>query len=289
MATVKTKPKCKAGTACGFACISGKKQCSERIKALDAAELLKRTGVLAEADSKPEEVEPYEVVRKLGAGAFGTVELTDRGSVVKTMNLPKTWTTGPETAAKEYEGLQLMHKLGIGPKPIAITYGPGKIIKLEMSTVTGSTLKDKLESEDSDEAKAKAFGQSIRTIFKLHSEGYTHGDFHGGNAMLDDKGAQLIDAGMLRKVGEPSGEVYFGGKLKDSPQSSGYKDIAKLFKTLANSFPPAEKLYDDLTDSLDKSGAFAQYKAIRKDKARHAEAEQYLHSEYLKTMKSLGY
>jgi hypothetical protein len=50
----KTKPKCIKGTACGYSCISSKRNCSDRIKANDAAELLASVQAKPKAKSEPD-------------------------------------------------------------------------------------------------------------------------------------------------------------------------------------------------------------------------------------------
>ena len=60
-----SKPNCVKGTACGYACISGKKQCSERINSRDAAELLRQTGALVKdsASNTPKVTDPTKAMQ----------------------------------------------------------------------------------------------------------------------------------------------------------------------------------------------------------------------------------
>ena len=66
----KSKPKCIKGTACGYACISGRKQCSERIKARDAAELLRQTGTVV--DTMPAKPKPTNGLSDVVSGPEAT-------------------------------------------------------------------------------------------------------------------------------------------------------------------------------------------------------------------------
>lgn len=274
--TSKRKPTCVKGTACGYTCISGKKQCSERIKARNAAELLKATEAVPEAVTD-ETVKPYEEVKILGQGAYGEAVLTDRGTVVKRIREDSdTDSDDPVADAKrEYEMLKVFDQLGIGPEAIGFDKQWGDI---EMSLVKGDTF-EKEYKYASDEDKETLANSAFQAITRLHKAGYSHNDFHPGNVMFDkDLNVTVIDPGFTGRVGEVANEY---GSFK-----SGFYDIAKMFRSLGS---PADKYYDEIIDKLDKSGVMDKYKTMRDASSYEDDqltakgnAEKYLHKEYLK-------
>jgi hypothetical protein len=183
------KPKCTAGTPCGFTCISSKKVCSAKVQQRTAQALLAATGV----QSAPPKIAAYSAVRTLGEGDFGKAELTDRGTVVKTAKPESGLTEGDMLS--EYNALKLFSKLGIGPAPIGLDG-----LKLEMGLVQGKTFDD---SQPSEEDKMSA----ARQLLKLHKASYLHNDVHNGNLIKPASGGEvlLIDAGMSKAAGHPDG------------------------------------------------------------------------------------
>ena len=270
----KRKPNCVKGTACGYACISGTKQCSERIRAFDAAELLKSTGAATVKIDDKSSVAPYEDVKILGSGAYGEAVLTERGTVVKRIKEDSdTDSDDPVADAKhEYEMLKVFDNLGIGPKAIGFDSQYGEI---EMGLVKGDTF-DTEYRYASDKDKVTLAANAFKAITKLHKAGYSHNDFHPGNVMFDsDLKVTVIDPGFAGKVGDAHSSGYYVNK-------SGFFDIAKMFRSLGR---PADKYYDDLMGKLDESGVMVKYKSMRdsaKSLADKGDAEKYLHGEYLK-------
>jgi tRNA A-37 threonylcarbamoyl transferase component Bud32 len=210
-----------------------------------------------------------------------------------------------DSLRNEYNALQVMHGLGIGPKPLGLDLARSKI---EMELVDGRTVQDllgKQNKDTSDADKTAMLYKAVDVAVKLHEAGYSHNDLHEGNVMIDGTGnAKLIDGGMVTKVG--SGLAY-GREV-----SNGFKDLSRLIKPLSH-IPAAEKLYDDLLDDLDSSGALSKFKQMRdikdlmgddfsdefddfdgmnKDVAakvakRRNDSELYLHGEYLKSIRKI--
>ncbi len=281
--TARTKPKCFKGTACGYTCINGKYICSSKILKRDADALVNSVTKTTTAKTEPPNIEPWEEVQMLGQGEFGEAVLTDRGTVVK---LIKGEADDPVAESRrEYDMMVVMDDLGIGPKALGFDSKTGDI---EMSYVKGDTFETEYKYA-SDLDKVALATKAYEAITKLHKAGYTHNDFHSGNAMFDkDLNVTIIDAGMAGKVGEPFS--------KYQPYKSGFSDVAMLFRNLGR---PADKYYDNLVDKLDESGALAIYKTMRDtahrsptDPSQDADlatvvkqrgaAEKYLHTEYLK-------
>lgn len=152
---------------------------------------------------------PYKKVKKLGSGAYGTVILTDRGTVIKLAN--GALSTKLEDAQNEFAGLKQFEKLGIGPKAIGID---GKTIEMEL--IKGKTLFD-IQKEGASPEQHQANQMKVsKALLELHKSGWIHGDAHHKNLLIDSNGkAKLIDAGYAEKVpGLSSWE-------------SGYSDIVR--------------------------------------------------------------
>ena len=152
---------------------------------------------------------PYKKVKKLGSGAYGTVILTDRGTVIKLANVALS--TKLEDAQNEFAGLKQFEKLGIGPKAIGID---GKTIEMEL--IKGKTLFD-IQKEGASPEQHQANQMKVsKALLELHRSGWVHGDAHHKNLLIDSGGkAKIIDAGYAEKV--PG----------QSSSASGYSDIVR--------------------------------------------------------------
>lgn len=234
----------------------------------------------------------FKVEKELGEGAFGRTELTDRGTVVKTLGKLDDFLELPvdyESMLKaEYDGLKKMHELGIGPEPLGLNIANRQI---EMSLAKGISLDDAYGKYDEDFTDA-AMEATAKQLVKLHKAGWSHNDIHIGNAMVDETGkVTLIDAGFAKKVGDATTVL-----LDDSEVSiakSGYHDLKYLGLSKETS-----GIFKDVYESLTNNGAlddFAMqignlYKvrlADREEVARQAHVK--LHEEYLKVLDKLGY
>lgn len=155
---------------------------------------------------------PYKKVKRLGKGAFGTVILTDRGTVIKLAD--GAMSAKLSAAQNEFEGLKQFEKLGIGPKAIGID---GKTIEMEM--IKGKTLFDlKKEGASPEEHQANQM-KVAKALLKLHKSGWVHGDAHHKNLLIDSEGnAKIIDAGYAEKV---------PGRFSST---SGYTDIVRALE-----------------------------------------------------------
>lgn len=269
MAKRTQKPKCASGTPCGYTCISGKRQCSSKIQKRDADALLTATGVSSSASqglaSQVQEVKPYKVAAVLGNGAFGQAVLTDRGTVVKTVNgdgidMP----TSQESLQAEFKALGIMHKLGVGPEPLGIS----KDI-IEMSVIKGRPLIDELQDTEFAKASQEDAMQVAKALVKMHKVGLVHNDMHAGNAIKADDGSiKLIDAGLARMAGDNDG-------------SHGLADIARVLEgrpELASLYKALEKDEAEYFDSLDKAYKMADFSS--RTRARGAAKLAY-HNAYL--------
>lgn len=257
MPQTKRKPTCVKGTACGYACISGKKQCSERIKARDAAELLRQTGVTG-AKQGAAGIPPYKVKQKIGEGSFGRADLTDRDTIVKTAFEYMAIT--PDMVKREFEAVKLMHSLGIGPEAKSLDADK---LSFEMSFVKGKTFSE-IDLTDGDRMAAAV------AVLKLHKAGYVHNDLHDGNVIKSDDGSiKLIDGGQVMKAGDIDGHH---GWFDTVSLLSGHPVQQKLLSELAQ--PEAEY----------KSEIMAAQKmpfGDARDK-RRSDAKLKYHQEYLK-------
>ena len=285
--TARTKPKCGKGTACGFTCISGKYVCSSKILKRDADALVNSV-TKAEVIADPPGIEPWEEVQVLGQGEFGWAVLTDRGTVVKYIKDEADIGSDDPVAEsrREYDMMVVMDDLGIGPKALGFDSKTGDI---EMSRVDGETFEIGYKYALSDTAKSTLITNAYESITKLHKAGYSHNDFHSGNALFDkDLNVTIIDAGMAGKPGEPYS--------KYQPYRSGFHDItmfSKYFGALASTY------IKPLNDKLEASGVLDKYKEMRDTAHRsptdpsqdadlatvvkqRGDAEKYLHTEYLK-------
>jgi predicted Ser/Thr protein kinase len=242
-----------------------------------------KESIAAKADAKKSNpINPYKSTKTLGEGMFGKAVLTDRGTVVKKFyggNIPGTkierFTT--ETIAREMEGLRVMHRLGIGPRPIGIDQG-----KIEMEHVEGIQIGKMIDGPEKEEATSKA----IDALITLHRSGHTHNDAHDYNVIYKtDKTISLIDGGELLKIGE----------FKDEPGSvvryarSGYHDINSI---IVGEGPPPQKWVsiDNMMEA--KGGPLDKFRAAMKkatNTASNAAAHRDLHDEYLKVLDTLKY
>lgn len=179
------------------------------------------------ADTVKSVVSDIEGATVLGKGQSGTAYLTSKQTVVKTVN---KGLKAPLVAdvEKEARGIKAIADLGLGPKLIAYDTGTGSI---ETERANGSILYDVIK-------RPGVLNNAIKAMVSLHKAGYTHGDLHQGNVMIDKEGnAALIDAAAVNKVGE--------GKWHE--QGSGLYDLSKLTQDVKG---PAAKLLKLVSEDL---------------------------------------
>ena len=169
----------------------------------------------------------YKKVKELGSGAYGVAVLTDRGTVVKTAT---GFGSMVGAARSEFEGLMQLEKLGIGPKAIAL-HGS----TIEMGLIKGKTI-DAISREGASTVVHQANQmKAANALLELHKSGWTHGDAHLQNILIDEYGAaKIIDAGRATKIGR-------------SNFSTGYHDMMGALKD----HPALESLTEALKDPLE--------------------------------------
>lgn len=286
----KIKPKCVKGTACGYTCIRAKYVCSARILKRDADALLASAGISAKQAATIDtgstfSLPDYNVVKTLGQGAYGSTVLTDRGTAVKTYVEVFTgdWKGEGKQLAdikSEYEGLQVMSSLGIGPMPLGLSTKDGQI---EMEYVEGTQVYDAYQSMTRLN-KYRLADKVAASAIKLHRAGYSHNDLHQNNVLVkDDGGVTVIDAGMVGKVGE-----LFGSNERKVAHN-GLDDMVRQFGPRCQGNLKMSELYD----KLEAEGVLAKYKDLREQALdlpdpqalqQRSKAEKYMHAEYLKRL-----
>ena len=178
-------------------------------------------------------IKKYGVDSVLGEGYHGRADLTDRGTVVKTVT---NTDISLNDVRREFDGVKHLHKLGIGPEAIGIE---GK--KIEIGLVKGVRLGDIKE----DAAWMDARMESAKTLLKLHKSGWSHNDSHEDNIIVQSDGnVKLIDPGLAVPVGSKIGSDWDG----DIPGKAGISDL----NMAASRHPQVRRLSEALTKDLKK-------------------------------------
>ena len=212
-------------------------------------------------------IAPYTVKKKLGEGAFGKAELTDRGTVVKTST---GFEVSNEEVKREFDGVKHIHKLGLGPEAIGLE---GKTI--EIGLVKGKPLV-KIKDEES---QMSAQMEAAKALLKLHKSGWSHNDAHDENLILQKDGkVKLIDAGMAMPV---------GGKISERSDGSGIFSRAGIadIDRIAYTHPAVRELRKALKKDLDEHWKVISQTLNNMDESKRSEmkqsAEIKLHKAYL--------
>ena len=178
-------------------------------------------------------IKKYGVDRILGEGTNGRADLTDRGTVVKTVT---NTDISLNDVRREFNGVKHIHSLGIGPEAIGIE---GK--KIEIGLVKGVRLGD----IKGDTAWMDARMESAKTLLKLHKSGWSHNDAHEENIIVQSDGSvKLIDPGMAVPVGTKIGSDWDG----DFHGRAGISDL----NAAASRHPQVNRLREALSKDLQK-------------------------------------
>lgn len=187
-----------------------------------------------------EELKKKPGYEELGEGYFGSVHF-DPGP-------PPAAVKYGDVFKGEFELAKKAEELGVGPRVLAVQYGPeapdkrGKIkdSKIAMEFLEGyETLEQagsRLEGENEEEKQHiyRGMGKAMLLLGKLHEQGIAHRDLFGRNVMINPQGeAKLIDFGLARSGGP---------KLLLDDLTTGFEGRTTLLE------------FDDLTKALDEEG-----------------------------------
>jgi tRNA A-37 threonylcarbamoyl transferase component Bud32 len=199
---------------------------------------------------------PYKDWPVFAEGAMGTIAKSPDGTrVVKRLKEGREW--GPY----EVELGQKMGQLGFSPK--VHSSGPDHI---EMDMVQGKPLwKDYRPSEDEGSMNRTQALQAAKAIRAMHAMGYSHGDMHSQQFLVNGDKVTLVDFGLSKKASEEPRKVI--------------QDLNKISKLVAWDNP--ELNGDPYVELVRK------YRAKYADAKKKKDLEEQVANEYLEELKKL--
>lgn len=136
-----------------------------------------------------------------------------------------------------FDGEQINYVESIDPE----IHEGNSIIGVVSLAIQGGTLADRVEKLPLDAEAVTGFGKSLaEAVHELHGMGYTHGDLHMHNILLDEEkhdsyALKLIDFGLARKASKNGVNLdweYFVEVMEDLYVSSKGVDVSRSYEYL---------------------------------------------------------
>ncbi|MEU6663116.1 PQQ-binding-like beta-propeller repeat protein [Streptomyces sp. NPDC046821] len=188
----------------------------------------------AETTILPATIGPYVVMRRLGGGGMGVVDLcrTVSGRLVAVKQVREEFADDPAfrsrfrrevATARRVSGVYTVPVVDAdteGPRPwIATTYIAGPT--LDQALRTGGTMR-----EPALRALGTALAEALQVI---HAEGLVHRDIKPGNILLSSDGPRVIDFGIAKALGDT--RLTHTGTVIGSPAFMAPEQIASSHDT----------------------------------------------------------
>ena len=204
----------------------------------------------------------YEMLKRLGEGAFGEVELCVDNDIERRVALKrlKPDMQDPDTVSRfaseiqtvgqlEHPGIVPVHDVGLDERGFFFV----------MKYVEGDTLEhviERLRAKDpvyvtrfSIEVRAEMFGQLCRAVMFAHSKGWVHRDIKPANIMVGPFGeVMLMDWGLAKQVG-PHGRRDADGAAGGAAASAYGTMLGHAIGTPAYMSPEQARGEHDKTDA----------------------------------------
>ena len=191
MATRSKEPKCngKTSQSCGMGCISREDTCRSNVNTKESSFLIK----LATAGTATKDFAAWKPIAK---GAYGQVSVSPDGSrVVKTALSGKT---SEAFGAHEVAIATSMGKLGFSPEIYSSSES-----HIEMAKAAGSPIWATFVPDKGAPSMTAVQASTIASAFTaLHKSGFSHGDAHSQQFMVDGDKVQMLDFGLSKTAEE---------------------------------------------------------------------------------------
>ena len=185
-----TKKDCDIGTACGDGCISSKDTCRSNVNAKEASALIQSAKSASAGNGE------FSSWKPIAKGNYGQVSVSPDGSrVVKTAVEGKS---SEAFGTHEVAVATAMGKLGFSPEIFSSSKSHIEMAKASGSPIWASFLPEK----DAPYMTAGQASTTAAAFTALHKSGFSHGDAHSQQFMVEGDKVQMLDFGLSKTAEE---------------------------------------------------------------------------------------
>ena len=197
--------------------------------------------------------EEYAVIRELGRGGMGVVELATQRSLDREVAIKRVITDSPRasdalvrearlTGGLEHPNIVPVHGV------LSDERGPAVVMKRISGVGWNARLKDSLDLDE----QLDVFVQVCRAVAFAHSRGVVHRDIKPSNVMIGEFGeVYLVDWGLARRL---EGDVFASARLMGTPSYMAPEMIEGRADRRSDIYLLGATLHEVLTGSLRHRG-----------------------------------